>query len=205
MARIRTIKPEYWSDGDLLTISRDARLFYIGLWNFADDNGVLNYDLIGIKAKIFPADNIKIERLLAELSKIKKVLEYENNGKKYLFVKNLTNHQVIDRPRKSNLPLPEGCQLKSIEINIGGKEGREGREGSNQPIKLKFLEFVLLTEKEHLTLIEAWGELVVKEYIERLNNYIGAKGKDYRSHYHALCTWIKKDRPEVSKSTRRQL
>jgi len=127
MARIRTIKPEFWTDGDMLKISRDARLFYIGLWNFADDNGVLEYDPISIKARIFPNDKVIIDKLLEELVKISKALIYEVEKKKYISIKNLINHQVIDRPRKSHLPLPEGNQLKSIEITLGRKEGKEGK------------------------------------------------------------------------------
>ena len=33
MARIRTIKPQFWINEELGTIPRDARLLYIGLWN----------------------------------------------------------------------------------------------------------------------------------------------------------------------------
>ena len=130
MARIRTIKPEFWTDGDILKLSRDARLFYIGLWNFADDNGVLDDDLLGLKVKIFPNNHIKIEKLLKELESIKKVIKYEREGKSYILVKNLTAHQVIDRPRKSNLPLPDRNQVKSNDISPEGrKEGRkEGDE-----------------------------------------------------------------------------
>ena len=204
MARIRTVKPEYWSDGDMLKLSRDARLFYIGLWNFADDNGVLEYDLVSLKARIFPVDRINIHKLLTELDKIGKILIYEVENRKYLLVKNLVNHQVIDRPRKSKLPLPDSSQLKSIEINgidtmkiiAGRKEGREGKGEITQSPKNRFLEFVLLTKKEYQTLLEDLGEPTTKEYIERLNNYIGAKGKEYKSHYHAIRTWVKKDKPK---------
>ncbi len=126
MARIRTIKPEFWTDGDMLKISRDARLFYIGLWNFADDNGVLEFDLVSIKARIFPNDRTSIEKLLKELVDIGKAIIYEVEQKRYIFIKNLANHQIIDRPRKSHLPLPEGNQLKSLEISLGRKEGKEG-------------------------------------------------------------------------------
>ena len=130
MARIRTIKPEFWTDGDILKLSRDARLFYIGLWNFADDNGVLDNDLIGLKVKIFPNNHIKIEKLLKELKDIKKIVIYEIESKSYILLKNLTAHQVIDRPRKSNLPLPDKNQMKSTEISPEGrKDGRkEGDE-----------------------------------------------------------------------------
>lgn len=198
MARIRTIKPEFWTDGDMLKISRDARLFYIGLWNFVDDNGVIEYDIISLKARIFPMDKVDISKLLAELNKINKIVVYELENKKYILTKNLVNHQVIDRPRKSNLPLPTSNQLKSIEISSGRKEGREGREGeiTHSP-KTKFLDFVLLTEKEYNLLLKDLGELITKDYIERLNNYIGSKGNKYKSHYHAIKTWHRKDNPSI--------
>ena len=129
MARIRTIKPEFWSDGDLLKISRDSRLFYIGLWNFADDNGVLEYDVMSLKARIFPIDDVDVSELTANLIDAGKLIAYEVDGKRYVCAKNLVNHQVIDRPRKSHLPPPNKStiQLKSTEIMLGRKEGRKGR------------------------------------------------------------------------------
>jgi len=141
MARIRTIKPEFWTDGDMLKISRDARLFYIGLWNFCDDNGVLEYDKTSIKARIFPNDRISVDKLLTELTDIGKALIYEVEKRQYIFIKNLVNHQVIDRPRKSNLPPPPKNQLKSIEIKLG-KEGRKGKEGNSQSAQLSDEEFI---------------------------------------------------------------
>ena len=36
MARNRMIKPEFWSSETLMSISRDARLTFIGIWNFCD-------------------------------------------------------------------------------------------------------------------------------------------------------------------------
>ena len=66
------------------------------------------------------------------MEKIGKILIYEAKNKKYLLLKNLSNHQIIDRPRKSSLPLPNENQLKSTEIMLGregkGKEGKEGKE-----------------------------------------------------------------------------
>jgi hypothetical protein len=127
MARIRTIKPEFWTDGDMLKLSRDARLFYVGLWNFCDDNGVIEHDPVSIKARIFPNDRVSVDKLLKELVEIGKAIIYEVEKKQYIFIKNLANHQVIDRPRKSHLPLPNGNQMKSLEITLGRKEGKEGK------------------------------------------------------------------------------
>lgn len=39
MARIRSIKPEFWTDGTNIEHSDSVALFYIALWNFCDDEG----------------------------------------------------------------------------------------------------------------------------------------------------------------------
>lgn len=39
MARIRTIKPAFWTDEKIQNLSNDAALLFIGIWNFADDFG----------------------------------------------------------------------------------------------------------------------------------------------------------------------
>lgn len=38
LPRIRTIKPEFWTDEDVLKMSNSCALFFIGLWNFCDDD-----------------------------------------------------------------------------------------------------------------------------------------------------------------------
>ena len=40
MARIRTIKPEFWIDDVIVELPFETRLLFIGIWNFADDAGV---------------------------------------------------------------------------------------------------------------------------------------------------------------------
>ena len=67
MARIRTIKPQFWDDAKIGRIPRDARLLYIGLWTFADDLGVVIADPVWLKSKIFPYDRIQIQQLEAWL------------------------------------------------------------------------------------------------------------------------------------------
>jgi len=59
MARIRTIKPEFWDDEKLSLVSRDARLTFIGMWTFSDDYGVVKGASVWLKSKIFPYDNIQ--------------------------------------------------------------------------------------------------------------------------------------------------
>ena len=42
-----------------------------------------------------------------------------------------------------------------------------------------------------IKLIEKFGS-DTKNWIERLNNYIGSKGKKYKSHYHTILAWDRK-------------
>ena len=65
--------------------------------------------------------------------------------------------------------------------------------------KIKFLDSVYLTEEEHQKLIELYGEKNTKEYIETLNDYIESKGKKYKSHYHTILAWHRKDKPKENK------
>ena len=62
------------------------------------------------------------------------------------------------------------------------------------PQKIKFLDFVYLTDSEYSTLINKFGEPKTKDLIERLNNYIGSKGKKYKSHYHTILVWYQKEK-----------
>ena len=40
MARIRTVKPEFWTSEQVAECTPIARLAFIGIWNFCDDNGI---------------------------------------------------------------------------------------------------------------------------------------------------------------------
>ena len=73
--------------------------------------------------------------------------------------------------------------------------------------KIKYGEYVLLTEAEYGQLVERLGESTTNDYIERLNNYIGSRGKKYKSHYHTILNWVRRDADKVppQPNRRRQL
>ena len=100
MARIRTIKPEFWTSEQVMECSPLARLLFIGVWNFCDDAGNHPVSAKTLKALVFPGDDItsaKVAELLAELSMNGLIDLYEVSGKEYLHV-NGWKHQKIDRP-----------------------------------------------------------------------------------------------------------
>jgi hypothetical protein len=113
MARIRTVKPEFWSDEQVMECSPLARLMFIGIWNFCDDGGNHPLSEKTIKALVFPGDDINsttIRRMLVELSSNALVRFYESGGKAYLNVKGW-RHQKIDKPTIKHPDFYEGIEV----------------------------------------------------------------------------------------------
>jgi hypothetical protein len=108
MARLRTVKPEYWTDERVGECSVSARLLFIACWNFADDHGGLDRSSKQLKAQAFPYDNIDCEPLVQELLNQRLLIEYEVDGKKYLHISGFRKHQKVEKPGKPRVPLYEG-------------------------------------------------------------------------------------------------
>ncbi|WP_085631533.1 DnaT-like ssDNA-binding domain-containing protein [Pseudomonas sp. R16(2017)] len=99
MARIRTVKPEFWSSEQVMSCRPLARLLFIGLWNFCDDGG--NHPLAPrtIKALVFPGDDItadEVSGLLGELEGAGLIQSYWVDGKNYFHVRGW-KHQKIEK------------------------------------------------------------------------------------------------------------
>ena len=67
MARIRTIKPEFFTSDDICSLSPLARLLYIGIWCEADRDGQLVWAPRGLKRRYLPDDICDIDALCREL------------------------------------------------------------------------------------------------------------------------------------------
>ncbi len=117
MARIRSIKPEFWSSEQVMACSRDVRLLFIGLWNFVDDEGRASNSAKSIKAQVFPSDedidSTTVRRWLDELSSNELLLQYEADGRSFLQVTGW-HHQKIDRKRPSKIPPPTIADYSTI-------------------------------------------------------------------------------------------
>ncbi len=110
MARIRTIKPEFWTSEQIVECSPNARLMFIGLMNFADDNGVHPAKPMRIKMQVFPGDAFgatEIDGFLCELEDAGLIQRYEANEEQFLIITGFTKHQKIDQP-SYKFPLPNG-------------------------------------------------------------------------------------------------
>lgn len=117
MARIRSIKPEFWEDEKLSDIPIQARLLFIGTWNFADDYGVLSDSVKWIKAKIFPYDSLRdndVKQWCDALIKNRMLVPFNYGDKGYYIIRRFRSHQIIDkRYEKSILPIDVMTEILS--------------------------------------------------------------------------------------------
>lgn len=96
---------------------------------------------------------------------------------------------VTDNPE---IPIAE--KRNSENVHLHNKISNKEDIYKEKYIKRKkhFLDSVELTEEEHTKLLNEYGEDTAQEMISRLNDYIMAKGKRYKSHYHTIRMWISK-------------
>ncbi len=137
MARIRTIKPEFFTSEDIVGLSAFARLLYIALWCESDKEGRLVWKPATFKLRYLPGDACDIHALCKELTDGKLVILY---GEGYAFIPTFKAHQHINpRESVSQLPDPEltraprvGTRQARTPDAQGGREGK-GREGKDNP------------------------------------------------------------------------
>jgi hypothetical protein len=110
MARIRSIKPEFWTSPQIVACSLPARLAFIGLLNFCDDNGIHPASVSRLRMQIFPEDAISndaVRTLVAELIRSGLVATYPVGDEVFWLVTGWSRHQKIDKPTYRH-PLPDG-------------------------------------------------------------------------------------------------
>ena len=110
MARIRTIKPEFFTSLTIADLSKEARLTFIGLWTHVDDEGRCVDDARLVKAALWPLDERTakdIDEDLWELYDADLILRYVVGPKRFLAVRSWKEHQRINRPSASKFPPPE--------------------------------------------------------------------------------------------------
>lgn len=133
MARIRTIKPEFFTSEDIVSITPLARLFYVSLWCEADREGRLEWKPKTFKLRYLPGDDCSVDALGQELIDIGLVRLYEVDGKVYAEIPSFTKHQIINnRESESQIParVMHASNTRKPRVLAEGKE-RKGKEGDS--------------------------------------------------------------------------
>lgn len=127
MARIRTIKPEFFTSADVVALSPLARLLFIGLWQIADREGRLKWRPADFKLQVLPGDECDIEALSEEIVSRGLIVRY---GDGLAYIPTFLDHQSINpRETASKLPPPDASLTRAHASNpdLHPQRGREGK------------------------------------------------------------------------------
>jgi hypothetical protein len=164
MARIRSIKPEFFRHYELWEAERDSglplRVAFIGLWCVADRAGRFKWRPAQLKIEALPYDEVDFSRVLDALTTRGFLVKYTVDGVDYGVIPSFAKHQVINNKEKAS-DLPEVPDINKLSTRasrvddasitrdervVSGREGkgrewkgkeREGeetREGARPPL-----------------------------------------------------------------------
>jgi hypothetical protein len=143
--RIRTVKPEFWTDEKVGELSLTSRLLFIALLNYADDEGNFKCSLKQIKIYSFPYDDIDIQPYLNELVEHRFMIPYVVENTSYIHIVNFKKHQKINRPSPAMHPLFNEYSLSNHVLftnNSQRKEGRKEGKGKEEERNKKEEEYI---------------------------------------------------------------
>jgi len=195
--RIRTIKPEFWTDELISELSIESRLLFIALWNVSDDEGNFCFAPKQLKIQTLPYDNIDINIYLYELSTKDLIIPYKSGSKIYFHIKNFKKHQKINRPSPAIYPTLNGNSLNPHEVFSEyslGKEGRkEGKERKGNKEEEEIIDFSIVND-----LFNKYDLEGAKEFYDKMQNlqWLNASGKPIKNKVNYIIECIRKLKDE---------
>lgn len=119
MARIRTVKPDFFKHYELYQCEQESglpiRVAFAGLWTVCDREGRFKWVPPELKISCLPYDDVDFSRVLDALITRGFVVKYECKGRVFGLVPGFKEHQVINnREAKSVLPDPFGSDSEII-------------------------------------------------------------------------------------------
>lgn len=141
MARIRSIKPEFFTSENIVSMTPLSRLFYVSLWIESDREGRLHWNPRTLRNRYFPdpedesIDRANMDAMTEELLDRGHLKLYSVDGKTYGYLPTFLTHQVINnREAQSAIPafeprfeLTRESGVKDAACGKGRKEGKEGK------------------------------------------------------------------------------
>jgi len=121
----------------------------------------------------------------------KRVTEELKRAREYRDKQSLAGTKGMASRYGYNTVITKESKVKESKVKVKESKGKK-----------KHKDFVFLTPEEFQKLVEKLGKQKTEQYITKLNNYIGSKGRRYKSHYHTILVWISKDEPKPRKCSR---
>jgi hypothetical protein len=119
MARRRMIDPSIWDDPDVAKLDHTGRLFFIGCFSNADDEGRLLASPAYLRSIIFKYDDLTLDQMKEIRDKVTQTCEnlvlYENGNTQYLAFTKWRDYQSPSHAKSSRIPQPPpGVTLHEI-------------------------------------------------------------------------------------------
>jgi len=196
MPKGRMLNKRISYDEKIAHLSIEASLLYTWCIPHLDVKGRIYGDSDIIKGLIVPyvreLTPQKIDKCIEEISKQELITIYGKEHRYIEFNGFLKNQSIYeDREAKSDIPEPTQ-ELHKSRSRLTPQQVKLSKVNISKE-KEKHLDFVLLTNDEFNKLISKYGQGTIDQYINKLNNYIGSKGKKYPSHYFTILSWANKD------------
>ena len=98
-----------------------------------------------------------------------------------------TNSNINSKTnRKTNVSCADKIRLDKNRIE-------KNKDIKTVPQKIKYAEFVHMTEAEHQKLVDKYGVEATDKMITMLDNYKGSSGHKYVNDYRAILSWVVKE------------
>ena len=126
---------------------------------------------------------------------------------KYTYIKVCNYDTYQQQDIQSNHQINQQSTSNQPAINQQLTTNNNDKNDKND--KKLYLESVYLSNEEYEKLLSQYKEAGTKQRIENLNLYIMSKGKKYKSHYHTILSWDRKnnkqDKPSPADITKENL
>lgn len=206
MARIRTIKPEFFRHEGLQDLERNhpgryPMLVFSGLWLVADKLGHFEWKPRSLKLDILPFLDFDMEKTLELLRSFSYLRKYEDCGKLYGEVANFARHQRIsgkeataeprypepleylegDSPRSNREATGKHPGYQEKEWSIGkGKEQRESPiHGKKSVLSINPSVTPEVAEHSDCPAGVVEGEVPIEAYQAHIDSLVGNEERDH--------------------------
>ncbi len=122
MARIRTIKPQFFTSEDVTALAPLARLLFVGLFTECDRDGRVEDRPRTLKMRLLPEDDVDVDALLWSLVDGGLIRRYEAGGVNVIQVTGFQRHQK-PHPKEADSLLPkDGTDRQKTHLNTASRE-----------------------------------------------------------------------------------
>lgn len=121
MARIRYIKPSFFTSDNVAALPPLVRLLFQGLWCLADREGILLDRPARIRAEVMPYDKINVEHALTMLHERGFICRFEADDERLIHVSKFHQHQKPHHKEPASMlhacPIHEPCMNHASTVD----------------------------------------------------------------------------------------